>query len=427
MSEVEQARKGKQMPVNVRATVIGVLLVAAAFWAGIHVGFVRSQEAAVFAIFADTQSSPPTEVDFLPFWRAWNILESRFVAATTTDAVTDEELLWGAIEGLADAYGDPYTVFLPPAENTSFEEDIRGSFGGVGIEIGIRNDILTVISPLKGSPAEQAGIEAGDRIVEIDGKSTEGITTDGAVQTIRGEVGTAVTLTVVREGAEAPIDIQIVRATIDIPTIDTEFREDGIFVISLYNFSAVSPNLFREALREFLESGSDKLILDLRNNPGGFLEASIDMASWFLPAGKVVVTEDFGSALEPRVHRSKGYDVFETLPHIVILVNEGSASASEILAGALQAHGAAMLVGEDTFGKGSVQELIPVTSDTSLKITIAQWLTPDGRSISDGGLTPDLMVVASEEDREAGIDRQLETAAEVLLVADEIGPLREEE
>ena len=192
-----------------------------------------------------------------------------------------------------------------------------------------------------------------------------------------------------------------------------------MFVIRLFNFSAVSPHLFRNSLREFINSGSDKLVLDLRGNPGGFLEAAVDMASWFLPLGKVIVREDFGNAdingAEPRVHRSKGYDVFDDDLKMAVLINQGSASASEILAGALSEHGVATLVGAQTFGKGSVQELVDITGETSLKVTIARWLTPKGASISDGGVAPDVAVEFTLEDLEAGRDPQLEKAIEIVV------------
>jgi carboxyl-terminal processing protease len=208
------------------------------------------------------------------------------------------------------------------------------------------------------------------------------------------------------------MEVKIKRDTIKVPVIETESKSGGIFVIKMYSFSATSAYDFRGALRKFVESGDNKLILDLRGNPGGYLEAAIDMASWFLPAGKVVVKERYGDGKED-VYRSVGYDIFKKLP-MVILVNEGSASASEILAGALQEQGVAKLVGQKTFGKGSVQELVPVTGDTSLKVTIAKWLTPNGRSISDMGLEPDVKVDFTEKDLAAQKDPQMEKAIEML-------------
>ena len=363
-----------------------------------------------------TNTTPGTEdVDFSAFWKAWSALNQRFVGSTTPE--TDDKV-WGSIEGLAASYKDPYTVFLPPVEAKAFAEEISGTFEGVGMEIGIRDGVLVVVSPIKGTPAYRGGILAGDRILEIDGTNAIKLPVEEAVKLIRGKGGTPVTLNVLHPDASEPVEITLIREAILIPSIDTKLRDDGVFVLALYNFSAPTPNLFREALREFAESGSDKLLIDLRNNPGGYLKAAVDMASWFLPVGKEVVTEDYGKNGDPQVHRSRGYDVFNDNLKLAILVNGGSASASEILAGALRDHEKAKLIGEKTFGKGSVQELVPITGQTSLKITIARWLTPNGVSISESGLTPDIEAKLSTDDVKAlqagGPDVQLEKAVEYL-------------
>lgn len=391
------------------SVIIGALLFGAGFFAG--------QNGSANGIPPNILNATSTQnVDMSPYWKVWNILEERFAPASSTDfALSDAEKIWGSVEGLAASYGDPYTVFLPPVESKNFEEEISGSFGGVGMEIGIRDNILTVVAPLKGTPAEAAGIEPGDKIIMIENNSTLNMTTDEALKLIRGEPGTAVTLTLSREGVNEPLVKKVVRANIEIPTIETRLLAEGVFVIELYNFSATSPSLFRSALREFVESGSDKLVLDLRNNPGGYLEAALDMASWFLPTGKVVVTEDFGEKLDSKAYRSKGYNIFTDRLKFAILINEGSASASEILAGALQEYGKAVLIGSRTFGKGSVQELLPVTSDTSLKVTVAHWLTPLGKSISIGGLTPDIEVASTPGDTENSNDPVLKAAVEYLV------------
>lgn len=357
----------------------------------------------------------PDDIDFAPFWKAWNLLNEKYVPASTTDStIGNEEKLWGAIEGLASSLGDPYTVFFPPVESELFESEVRGNFEGVGMEILAEDGVINVISPLKNSPAERAGMEAGDKVIRIEDKPTSGLSTEDAVKLIRGPSGTKVKLTVFREGVAEPFEVSIVRAIIDIPIIATESLGNGIFKIELYSFSANSPNLFRQALREFILSGDEKLILDMRGNPGGYLEAAIDMASWFLPPSKVVVREDFGPTQDERVYRSRGYDIFNDSFKFIILVDKGSASASEILAGALQEHGKAVVVGEQTFGKGSVQELVDITSDTSIKITVARWLTPNGLSISETGVTPDHVVEITKDDRTKGRDPQLEKAIEVL-------------
>ncbi|MEK7538337.1 MAG: S41 family peptidase [Patescibacteria group bacterium] len=352
-------------------------------------------------------------LDMQPFWKTFDVLNEKFVATTASSSVpTDREKVFAAIEGLTSSYGDPYTSFFPPKEAKQFEDEVRGDFGGIGAEIGLRDEILTVVAPLKGTPAERAGLKSGDVILKIDAKFTAGLSVEDAVSLIRGPKGTQVVL-MVKQNGDAK-EVAITRDTINIPTIDTKLREDGVFVISLYSFSANSPTLFRGALREFILSGSDKLVLDLRNNPGGYLNAAIDMASWFLPLGKVVVVEDGGVKAQQKINRSQGYNVFTENLKMVILINGGSASASEILAGALNEHNIAKLVGEKSFGKGSVQELVEITPDTSLKVTIARWLTPNGHSISENGLVPEIKVETTKEDIKNKYDRQMEKAAEIL-------------
>jgi carboxyl-terminal processing protease len=390
-----------------------VVLMALLFTGGYFLGKSNTEVGPAAAILNTEDKA--VSADMAPFWKAWKILDEKFApSSTTTGAVTPENKIWSSIEGLAGAYGDPYTVFFPPKESKMFEEEIRGSFGGVGMEIGIQDESLTVVTPIKNSPAEKAGIKAGDKILTINDKPAQKFSTDEAVGMIRGEEGTQVTIIFYRPATREEFSRTLTRAVIEIPTIETVTRPDGVFVIKLYNFSAVSPNLFRNALRQFVESDADKLVLDLRGNPGGYLEAAIDMASWFLPSGKVVVTEDFGSKREPIAYRSKGYDVFNDNLKFAILVDKGSASASEILAGALQQQGKAKLIGENTFGKGSVQELVNVTDNTSLKVTVAHWLTPNGTSISNGGLKPDIEVKTTPENTANGNDPVLNRAIEYL-------------
>jgi carboxyl-terminal processing protease len=394
--------------------VLASLLIAAVLF---MIGFYVGKKSSLSNVPVGLLNATSTEnVDLTPFWEAWNLLDQKFATvSSTTPKITNQDKVWGAIGGLAGSYGDPYTVFFPPVESKSFEEEINGSFGGIGMEIGVQDGLLTVIAPLKDTPADAAGVKAGDKIISIGDKSALNMSTDEAIKLIRGDMGTSVVVTFGRKGVKDPIVKTLIRANIEIPTIDTKVLPGNIFVINLYSFTATSPNLFRGALRQFVESGSDKLILDLRNNPGGYLEAALDMASWFLPTGKTVVTENFGDNIAPTVYRSKGYDIFTDKLKFVILVNEGSASASEILAGALQEYDKATLIGERTFGKGSVQELVPVTSDTSLKITVAHWFTPLGRSISNGGLTPDIEVKLTPENTKRGADPQMDAAVKYLL------------
>jgi carboxyl-terminal processing protease len=266
------------------------------------------------------------------------------------------------------------------------------------MEVGIKNKVLTVIAPLKNTPAERAGIKAGDVVLKIDDTVTSDMTVDKAVSLIRGKAGTTVKLTLYREGEDKPREVSVERDTIVIPTLDTEKRADGIFVIHLYNFGASSTREFTDALKTFKASGDTKLIIDLRGNPGGYLDAAVDIASYFLPEGDVVVTESFGAEGKDRVYRSRGSGLLDmSKVHVAVLGDKGSASASEILAGALKEHGIAPLIGEKTYGKGSVQEVLDVTSDTTLKLTVAKWLTPKGTWISKKGLDPDIAVTQDEK------------------------------
>ena len=388
-----------------------VILFAGAFVAGSFFNF--SQRSAIEKItnVLNKEAVKQPEVDFSPFWTTWDAIRSKYAV---NEEVDDQQMVWGSIEGLVRSLKDPYSTFLPPQESKEFQENIRGDFSGVGMEIGVRNNIVTVIAPLKGTPAYKAGIKVGDKILKIDEKVTGDMSVEEAVHLIRGEKGTTVKLTVLSKDEEEPKEISIVRDTILIPVLDTETKTGGIFVISMYNFSGNSINMFRDALREFVLSGNSKLIFDLRGNPGGYLESAVDVASWFLPMGKVVAREKFSDGRET-IFRSRGYDLFQDLP-LVILIDEGSASASEIVAGALSEHGTAKLVGQKTFGKGSGQELIQITSkpETSLKLTIAKWLTPNGKSISDNGLEPNFAVKITKKDIEDGRDPQMEKAIEIL-------------
>ncbi len=398
-----------------KVVLISAALVLGSFAYGYYLGQVKNPDSQNQIFDIKNSTSTITSVDLSPFWDVWKILDDKFVY-THKDAkvIDDKDKLWGAIQGLTSSYGDQYTVFFPPEENKAFQGDISGNFEGVGMELGIKNGNIVVVSPLKGSPAEKAGMKKGDQIIKIDDKATAGFSIEECVKLIRGKAGTAVKLLIVRDESKNPIEISIVRGVIDVPTTETEIKGD-VFVIRLYNFYAVAPNKFREAIREFIDSGKTRLVLDLRGNPGGYLDGAVDMASFFLPMGKTVVRENYGPNVVEQVYRSRGFDVFNhDVLKMVILIDEGSASASEILAGALKEQGIAKLVGTRSFGKGSVQELIQITPETSLKVTVARWLTPNGNSISDGGLKPDVEVKFDEDLFKKGTDNQLEKAVNVV-------------
>jgi carboxyl-terminal processing protease len=418
-----------------------LLLLSLAFYTGFNYGKDSIPPQAQIFNLCNLELGKPQTVDFTPFWEAWKIVDEKFVSVSTTTDTSDvlsniQKRVWGAISGMVDALGDPHTVFMPPDESKNFETEISGSFEGVGMEIAVKDDILTVVAPLKNSPAERAGILPGDIILKIDDTPTTKMKAEQAVKFIRGKKGTEVRLLIERPNkGSKPFEVKIVRDTIQIPTIDTELKvklqasdlvgndgqitpsmlKDSTFIIRFYSFTSQSPAIFRQALREFVESGARKLVIDLRGNPGGFLDAAIDITSWFIEPGKVIVRESFGQSKSERIYRSRGYGagLFKDVK-IAILVDAGSASASEIMAGAMREHGKAVLVGTTTFGKGSVQELVKITPETSLKITVARWLTPNGHSISENGLKPDYEVKYTEEDRNKKKDPQLKKALEVL-------------
>lgn len=403
-------------------TLFGIVIVGIAFIIGIYVGGANSTSfvpATPPASIRNTTLGQSASVDFAPFWQAWQILQNTYVPRPNHPAISEQDKVWGAIKGLAGSYGDPYTTFFPPQDEKSFQTEITGNFGGVGMEVGEKNGAIIVISPLKGSPAEAAGIVAGDMILKINATSTATMTVDQAVNAIRGPVGSTVTLTILGPKDPQPRTVTITRRVIALPEINTLKLPGGIFDIQLYTFTSDSATLFRNALVAFAKSGDNKLILDLRGNPGGYLNAAVDMASFFLPSKDIVVREYSGGHGNDHTYYSKGYDVFD--PHkdpnfkMVVLVDGGSASASEILSAALQQNGVAKLVGTQTFGKGSVQELIPLTSDTALKITVARWMTPNNSSISDVGITPNYVVPLTAANTAGGVDPQLQAAENVLL------------
>ena len=400
-----------------RVVIIFAIFIALAFVSGIASGQYMDRQTGTVEqlnIINNAIASTSDPIDMAPFWTAWKLLDEKYVATgKAATSTTAQDRVWGAIQGMAAAMGDPYTVFMPPTDNEDFKSNISGNFEGVGMEIGIKDGALSIISPLKGSPAEKEGLKALDKIITIDGKPAVDLPTDKAVKLIRGPKNTVVKITVLREGNTKPLDFSVTRDVIDIPTVKTEIKGD-VFVISLYNFYAEADSRFSDALKEFVNSKKTKLVLDLRGNPGGYLDAAVNMASWFLPSGKVIVREGAGKGRDEVVYHSKGYNIFSSGLKMVVLIDAGSASASEILAGALQEQGVAKLVGTKSYGKGSVQELLPVTKDTSLKVTVAKWLTPNGKSISEGGLTPDYEVKITADDAKAQKDTQMEKALELL-------------
>ncbi len=385
-----------------------LLLVVGVFVLGTYVGYAHRPYVERIAGISNTSTPADISADFDPFWKVWNTIDEKYPGAKDVSA---QDRVYGAIKGLVGSLDDPYSVYFPPVDAKEFEDTLDGSFEGVGMEVGIKDKVLTVIAPLKDTPAEQAGIRAGDMILKIDTTSTNDMTVDKAVRLIRGKQGTVVKLTIFREGEKEPREISITREVITIPTLSTEKKAGDVFVIHLYNFGASSAVETEDALRTFKASGYKNLVLDLRGNPGGYLDAAVNIASFFLPEGESIVTESFGTKGADRTYRSKGFSLLDLKnTKILVLVDKGSASASEILAGALREHGVATLIGETTYGKGSVQEVLDVTDNTTLKLTIAKWLTPNGISISKKGIDPDIKVETTAKDFENKKDPVMDRA-----------------
>ena len=356
------------------------------------------------------QVGQPEGADFSLFWDAWAIIQEKHA---NKDSLDYQNMIFGAISGMVNSLGDPYTVFMDPEESKQFQDNISGSFEGVGMEIGIRNRQLQVISPLEGTPAKAAGLRPGDIIIQIDDTFARNLSLNEAVSLIRGPKGTEVILSILHEDWSETKDFPIVRDVIKIYSLKWEILEDDIAYIQLFHFSEPAIRAFKEAANKILASSVERIILDLRGNPGGFLEVSVDIAGWFLTKDQVVVTEDFGAEGEEVIYKAEGNGRLGDYP-LIILMNQGSASASEILAGALRDHKGVKLVGEKSFGKGSVQELQNLPGDSSLKVTVANWLTPSGDHISDVGLEVDVEVEMTAEDFDNELDPQLDKALELV-------------
>lgn len=327
-------------------------------------------------------SRAPQDVSFNQFWHVWDIVNSNYV----DQPVDQKKLFYGAIEGLVAGLDDPYSQYFPPVEAKEFAESLAGEFEGIGAEIGIQEELLTVIAPLPHSPAESAGLRPGDRILKIDEHDTFGISLDEAVAKIRGPKGTNVVLEVVSRGADEPKDVTILRDTITVPTIELEFEEDNLAYLRIGHFNDETWGEFNKAVREIEEKSPRGIILDMRSNPGGLLLTAVRVASEWVADGSIVL-EKFQNG-EQKEYLTQGKHRLAGIP-TVVLVDQGTASGSEIVAGALQDYGLATVVGAQTFGKGSVQTLEPLSDGSALKLTIAKWFTPLGQVIQDNGITPD--------------------------------------
>lgn len=386
-----------------------IVIVAVVIGGSYYLGFVKGQQQTRKIVVEGVTgvNGPAGAGDFGIFWDAWNTLKSRYVFQDATG--NNQNLIYGAITGLVGSLQDPYSVFFPPKEADKFAQDISGQFGGIGAEIGANDQKqIIIVAPLKDTPAYKAGVKAGDAILKIDGNLTTGLTVDEAVKKIRGERGTKVILTVYRDGWQESKDFEIVRDVINVPTVDFKMvdfsgREDtegNIAYIRMYNFYEQAPYMFYQAAVQATFAKAKGMILDLRDNPGGYLDAAVDVGGWFVDKGKTIVTEEFRDKNENKTFTSNGPSLFGNIP-LVVIINKGSASASEILAGALRESNGALIIGEKSFGKGTVQELDPLPDGSMIKLTIAHWLTPKGNQIDKNGITPDIEVKATSDNESA--------------------------
>lgn len=342
-----------------------------------------------------TSNETAQDIDFDPFWDVWEKVQTKFVRRPADQ----QQMFYGAISGMVASLGDPYSVYFTPEIAKQFQEELDGTFSGIGAEVGMKNAHVIVIAPLPESPAEAAGLRAGDYIAEINGKTTDGLTVEEAVKQIRGPQGTVVDLTIVREGAKQPIKISITRKTIELKSVTHQMLPGDMLMISISSFNDQTLPQFDQAIAVAKEKNVKGIVVDLRNNPGGFFDGAIEVASEWLEPRQVVVAER-GKGNGPRK------EFFSTGTHrllgipTVVLINGGSASASEIVAGALQDQNKAKIIGEKSFGKGSVQEYEELPDGSALKLTIALWYTPNDRSINESGIQPDIVVEAKKQGSE---------------------------
>jgi carboxyl-terminal processing protease len=343
-------------------------------------------------------------VDFDLYWDVWDMLKREHVDRGN---ISEKELFYGSLRGLVSSVGDPYSEFMDPVENKEFEEDMSGSFEGIGAEIGIREGVLTIVSPISGTPADRAGLMPGDMIIEIDGESTKGMNINEAVSRIRGPRGEEVVLSIFRDGLDDILDIKIIRDTIVIKSVEHKDLGDGLFLIKISAFNSDTEKTLNDIIVEISEKEVRGVIIDLRNNPGGYLETAISILGEWI-SGEIAMIEDFGNGNKVK-YTARGLNRLNQYNNIV-LINGGSASASEIIAGALSDYGQAVIIGEKSYGKGSVQALRSLKDGSALKITMAKWLTPSGRDINEKGIIPDIEVELTYDDYRNDLDPQLDAA-----------------
>jgi len=412
MEQTENNKTARWLLIGIGVVVLAIAVFAGGFFAGSQYaagGVANSSvEAPLLPLLSPQQdSTPPSDVDMSTFWEVWNTLESRFYYGVPSE----QDRIEGAINGLIDAHGDPYTAYVNPEVAKILQEDSSGEFEGIGAYVEEAPDGgVYIIRVFDGGPAQEAGLEAGDVVVAVDGQDVTEQTLRESLLLIRGPSGTDVTLTVIRHDDQSGnlVDITVTRARLDIPTVESRMLDNNIGYVALFEFNARSSARLRGAVQDLIDQGAQSLILDLRDNPGGYLDESVAIADTFLPKGTILIQRDVDG--RERTYTSSNGDFAEDIP-MVVLINGNSASASEIVAAAIHDNGRGTLIGETSFGKGSVQIQYTLSDGSMLRVTYALWYTPNDVSISDNGVTPDIQVEIPEDlgpDEDPVLDRAVE-------------------
>ncbi|MCX6810156.1 MAG: S41 family peptidase [Candidatus Berkelbacteria bacterium] len=396
-------KKNKQLVIKIFTVLAAVVLF---FYAGYGFGVRRGSNYSPPSYIQNSSKDKLSDVDFSLFWQTWNKVRELYNGSSDP-----QTMVYGAISGMVSSLGDPYTVFLKPSDNDALTSDLSGQFEGIGAELTMLNNQVTVIAPLASSPAEKAGIKAKDIILQVDGISVENMTLNEVISKIRGKAGTDVKLQMVHLGSDQPIELTITRQNIKIDSVTYKtvtLSNKKIAILKISQFGDDTVNLANKYADQMKKDGVAGIILDLRNNPGGYLDSSVSVAGLLLAKDKLIVSEVDKNGTKTE-YKANGSSQLVDYP-LVVLVNGGSASAAEILTGAIKDNNRGEIIGEKTFGKGCVQQLEPLACGAALKVTIANWLTPNGSQINKIGITPDNIVQLSDTDSAAGRDPQLDKA-----------------
>jgi len=397
---------------------VAMVLVVCSFGGGLVAGrFIPGLPAAITSNSQGTstgngQGGTPADLQslFAPFWQAWNIIHQQYV----DQPVDNTKLMEGAINGMMESLGDPHSTYMNPQVYKDATSQLQGSYAGIGAYVDTNGTLLTITKPMPDSPAEKAGLQAGDQVIAVDGQDVTGLLPEAVRQKVLGPSGTKVTLTIQRQGETAPLNVDITRAVIVVPSVTSKMLDNGIAYVQISTFGDSTTKDLHTQLGALLAQKPKALILDLRDNGGGYLDTAISVASEFMPSG-VVVTEVSGDGKKQSYNVTKGGLATDSSLPMIVLVNAYSASASEIVAGALQDTGRAKLLGVTTYGKGSVQNWVPLSDNQgAVRVTIARWLTPEGRTIDKKGLAPDIVINMTADDVKAGKDPQLDAAVKQL-------------